>query len=731
MTIVFIILNLLMLISSYSMAYRFSGGANFSEKLITTFLLYFSQITFTLLLLGVVLKNLSSVSIIILNSAISLSLLLVFTLKKYSGKALPDFYYHCRGACSYLLKAKDVFLYILISLFFFQVVWLLIKIYFLPPHVWDVFAYHLHPVVEWLQKGMIPVSIDTPVIRLNRNPMGFKLLHSWIARFLGDITWLELPQFVYGLMTVLTSYALMLKMNISKTSALKYALSIYFIPLILMESRTCQDHLALTGALLMAAFYFIAVFFENKGSHILFLGLAFGLVLGTKISGPHIIIVFFLALLLAKGFKLSSILDFIKKNSRQSVLGIIAVFALAGYWYFKDISVLRSYLTTVSRLFRGKAGFIILLILAALIFLAWGLKKFPWNNWNKWSKVFKNKKVIIAGIIVIVIISGVGLVKSAGLIKIFARGQSSPKALLSDSSFYDRYPLLKAVKSDFTRNILAFPFRIKDIGLYIPYTPDFLEQSGFGIQFFALGLLAYALMAVLIFKKKYRAGVPGFIFIFSVVLLGTYFSYYYTSANYRLFMFFPVFGLMLWAFLWGKLAPAKYFRHFIDLLLVGMVLFNISVTFFDGNTDKNRWKTLFTMDNPLDRTSIKFSPFFDSKKQDWIFIDNYIPPGEPIGYLAHLDSWIFPYFDYRLKREIYHLRSLEGFRLVESVGKTARLDFNPIFSESLKQRGIHFIHINPHGARHLEKLVKPIFIDDPDVIKVTGNLYYFKWKRGQ
>jgi len=721
MTAIFVILNLLMLTSSYTAAYRFSAGGGFSEKLITTFLLYFSQITFTLLLLGVVLKNLSSVSIILLNSAISLSLLLVFTLKKYSWKALPDFYHHCRGSFSYLLKTKDIFLYILMSLFFFQVVLLLIKIYFLPPHVWDVFAYHLHPVVEWLQNGMIPSAIDTPVLRLNRNPMGVKLLHFWIARFFGDITWLELPQFVYGLMTVLTSYALMLKMNVTKTNALKYALSIYFIPLILIESRTCQDHLALTGALLMATFYFITVFFEKKGSYILFLGLSFGLVLGTKISGPHIIIVFFLALLLAKGFKLSSILDFIKKNTRQLAPGIIAVFALGGYWYLKDLSVLHSYLATISRLFRSRRGFIILLIPVVLVLLGWVFKKF------QWSKAFKNKKVIMAGIILIVIVSGVGLVKSAGLIKIFVRGQTSPKDLLTDRSFYAQYPLLKAVDSNFTRNLLVFPFRIKDIGMYIPYTPDFLEQSGFGIQFFALGLIAYALMTVLIFKKKYRAGATGFIFIFSVVLLGTYFIYYYTSANYRLFMFFPVFGLMLWAFLWEKLAPAKYYRRFIDLLLVGMILFNISVTFFEGNTDTNRWKTLFTMDNPLDRTSIKYSPFFDSKTRDWIFIDNYIPPEEPIGYLAHIDSWVFPYFDYRMKRKIYHMRSLEGFRLVRWGGKKDRLEFNPIFRESLKQRGIHFIHINPHGARHLRKLFKPIFIEDTDVIRVTGNLYYFKW----
>ena len=217
----------------------------------------------------------------------------------------------------------------------------------------------------------------------------------------------------------------------------------------------------------------------------------------------------------------------------------------------------------------------------------------------------------------------------------------------------------------------------------------------------------------------------GFVYIFSLVLLGTYFFYYYSSANYRLFMFFPVFGIILWACLAEKFNLSRYCLAFIHLLMIGMILFNMTVTLFEGNADKDRWKTTLTLANPRQRTSTQFSPLL--KGADWQFIDQYIRPEEPIGYMAHLDSWISPFFDNRMIRRIYHLRALSGFRLIKTGNGRRRLDFNPVFKESLKQHGIHFIHINPHGARHRQIYIKPIFASDKDLFRVTGNLYYFKW----
>ena len=718
MNIVFILLNFLVLTSSYVTALQFSGKSPFSEKLAATILVYTAQVTFTILFLGVVLRNLGFPGIIILNSVISLLILAVF--KKQSKEAFPDFYSQCRASFSYLIQSRDYFLYFLILLFSVQAILLLIKIYFLPPHVWDVFAYHLHPVVEWFQQNMIPASIDTPVVRLNRNPMGSKLLHFWIVKFAQDLTWVELPQFVSGIMLTLTSYALMLKMEIKKNIALRYAILIYFIPLILIESRTCQDHLVLTAASIISALYFVNVFFEKNYSQLLFLGLSFGLVLGLKISGAHILIIFFLALLLTKGFKLSPILDFFKKNGLQVLLGALAAFILGGYWYFKDLSIFISYLKTVERISAVKLAVMAVLLCMVILLL--------WLAFNKLRRIdfFKNKKVIIGAVVLISIIALVGVVKNAGLIKTFVFRNDSPSALLSDKTFYAQHPILKAVKSDFSRNVLLFPFRIKDIGRNNAYSADSLEQSGFGVQFFGFGLMAYAVMLILFFKKKYRDSIAGFVFLYSVTLLLTYFFYYFSKVNYRLFMFFPVFGIMLWAFLISKWDMPKIYLKFIDGLILVMILFNMAAVLFEGNSETKRWQDMLTMDNPVERTAIKYSTFF-IKGDDWLFIDRYIKPSEPIGYMAHTDSWIFPYFDNRMERRIYHLRSLKGFRLIVIDKKNDRLEFNPDFKESLKQRKIHYIHLNAQGVRNRREYSRHIVIDDKEVYPVTDNLFYFKW----
>lgn len=720
MNIVFIILNLLMVFSSHLASYRYFKKAHFSEQLIAAFLIYASQVTFSILFLGVVVKNLGLPWILALNGGISLFILLV--LRKTIKESIERSYEKILNFSKEIFRAKDFFLYLFAFLFATQIVLLLIKIYYLPPHVWDVFSYHLHPVVEWVQRNMIPSFIDSPVVRLNRNPMGPKLFHFWCVQFSGDIRWIELPQFIFGLLVPLTSYAVMLKLNLRKITASRYAILIYFIPLILIESRTCQDHLVLTGALLMAVLYFIDVFYEGKFSRVIFLSLALGLVLGTKISGPQIIFMLFPALLLSKGFNRFKILDFLKKNRGKILSGLVIMFLLGGYWYFKNNLILKVYSHKARSIFSLEVLAIGLSLFFLVFVLQKGLKK---HRAAVTGFMKKNRKVIIIFIIVISILASIGILQHMDLLKTLLAGYKSPTPLLGQASFYSAYPALRALKGPFLKNLLVFPFRVKDIGLYTSYTPDFLEKSGFGIQFFAFGLIAYIAGILFIAKKKYRNGVMGFILIFSTALLLSYFLYYFTPANYRMFMFFPIIGLILWAFISAKFAFRSYYLKIIDILILVMILFNTATCFFEGNMHRNKWKSTLTISNPLDRTAVKYSFFL--KGADWRFIDSYIPPGESIGYMGHCDSWVFPYFDNRLERKIHHLPSLPGFRLAAVDRKKARLKFNRTFVNSLKQRAISFIHLNPQGARDPKKREKRIIIDDKRVHRVSKNLYYFKW----
>jgi hypothetical protein len=719
--IIFILLNLLMIFAAHVVAYRYFRQSAFSGQLVTTCLIYLSQVTLSLLFLGVVVKNLQMTWIILLNGSISLAAIFLF--RRTVKESLQHSYKKIANFSKEILQAKDFFLYLFVVLFVTQLALLLIKIYYLPPHVWDVFSYHLHPVAEWTQQNMVPASIDSPVLRINRNPMGTRLLQFWCLSFTNDIRWLELPQFIYGLITMLSSYWIILKINVNKLIALRYAILIYFIPLILIESRTCQDHLALNGATLMGAVYFIDVFYEKKYDRIIFLSLALGLLLGSKISSIQIIVVFFLALLLSKGWNRGQAAEFFSKNRTQILLAVPIILLVGGYWFFKNTLIVKSYWSIARRVFSLKLLFIGFFAVFLVFILRMGWQKF------RIKELIRKKRFIIISIILIFIILGSFVViRHLDVVKTVVMGYDSPTPLLKDSSFYEDYPLLKVLKSRLLQNILAFPFRIKDLGYYTPYTPDFLEKSGFGIQFFVFGLVAYIMMTVyFVIKKAYRTNIVGFILIFSLVLLCSYFFYYFTSANYRMFMFFPVFGLVLWAFLFTIFDFPKYYARVIDFLILIMILFNISVCFFEGDMDNNRWKTLFTINNPLERTSIKYSPFFNKKAESWEFIDKYMAPGEPIGYTGHYDSWVFPYYDNRLERRIYHLPSIPGFQLINIDRKTRRLGFNAKFVENLQDRRIHFIHINPHGARRRKKYIKNIIIKDERVFQVTKDLYYFKW----
>ncbi|MCP5048329.1 MAG: hypothetical protein GY940_14250 [bacterium] len=717
--LLFILLNILMIFAAHLAAWRYSPKSAFSQQLITTFLLYASQITVSVLFLGVVVKNLDMGLILLLNGGGSL--FIIVALRGIITESILQTHEKIRRFSKEILGAEDIFLYLFICLFITQIIVLLVKTYYLPSHVWDVFAYHLHPVAEWFQQSMIPGSIDSPVVRVNRNPMGSRLFHFWSLGFSGDTRWVELPQFIFGLMVPLASYSIMSALDVKKNTALRYAILVYFIPLILIESRTCQDHLVLTGATLMAVVYFIAVFYKKDSSQLVFLALALGLLLGIKISSPHIIGVFFLALALGKGWRWREISAFLKENKRRILIGMAIVFTLGGYWFFNNQLILESYTSIFKKTMSLK------IVLAGLFLVLSGvlLRKIV-QKFSIASFIRNHRKPITGLIIIILVIGGYGLFKQRDLVNKLALDYKSPAPLLKSRAFYEDYPIFKPLRSRFLSNVLSFPYRVKDIGLYTSYTPDFLETSGFGIQFFAFGLLAFLGMFIrLIVKRGCRGEIAGFIFIFPVVLLLSYFFYYYTPANYRLFMFFPVFGIILWTYLTQSLRLPNYSLRFIDGLIVVMLLFNITTCFFEGNMDKNRWKTLFTIDNPLDRTPVKYSTFFKEGAEAWQYIDNYLPDGEPVGYMGHYDSWVFPYFDNRLERKIFYLPALPGFRPVSVNRDTHRLQFNPTFVEHLKRNRIHYIHLNPQGVHYTQ--AKRFTIEDERVYPVTENLYYFKW----
>jgi hypothetical protein len=718
----YLLLNLLMIFSSYLAACCCCKHISLSDTAITTFLFYISQVTFSLLFLGALVKNLGLLNILLLNGFVSLTIILL--LRKTIKTALSFSSRHLLGFSRQLRDSRDYFLYLFLFLFIFQIAATLVKIYYLPPHVGDVFSYHLHPVVEWFQQGQILSYTDTPVWRANENPLGTKPLHLWFILFFRDITWIELPQFLFGLLLSLSAYAIIRKLQVPQKNALRYAILIYFIPAVLLQSRTCQDHLVFAACTLLAVYYAITVFFQEQHSQVFPLLLALSLLFGIKKHAVLVMVVLLFLLLLSRGPK-------IWKTGKANPWGMMSgagIFILYGsYFIFSKKKLYEQLWNRHAGRFFTHIFLPLVLVIILFILLRQVIKKLrPGGYFQKIS--FKKKALagFIAVGLILLAISGL-IIKKRHLLKPLLQGHRNPTTEVMPSFSRD-WP---ALDSKLVKNLLAFPFRIKDIGLYTSYTPDLLEKSGFGLQFFAFGLISY-LMAVplCLGRRSGRTGIMGFLLWFAVLLLLVYFSVYFSRANYRSFIFFGAIGIMLWSAIPERLQLNRVFLSLVDMLILLMILFNGATCLFEGNMSASRWKTLFTIANPLERTSVKYASLINTSKEreTWEFIDRYIRAEESIGYFAGGAAWTFPYFDNRLKRRIYFLKNLPGFEL-EPRGKNGSpvrlLKWTPDFKASLKLRGIHFLHLSSQGIPRRLKIFMPE--NAGDICHVTGKLYYFKW----
>lgn len=726
--VLFLLLNLLVFFSSHLLCFGVRKHRDFSSHLVTSFLVYVVQISLSVILTGVFVQRLTPISLLLFNTA--LSSLIIFYWRNSIQDSMHYLYNRIHRLCKDLWQSKDILLFVLLSLFIFQVTLTVIKIYYLPPHVGDVLSYHLHPVAEWFQQAKLTNYMDSPVYRGNQNPLGAKYLHLWFILFNGEITWIELPQFLFGLMLAFTTYSLMLRLNVVRRIAMRMAVLIYFVPTVLLQSRTCQDHLIHAACSMAALLFLVDIVFKHRHDRIVFLGLTLAYLFGIKKHSVVVIAMLVPALFLSRGFNGRKIKAFFQSNSKPNIIAASILLAGATFYILNNQSFLNRLLGLTENNYSSYL-FKLLLPLTILIFLAILLKRLFKKSLKKWPDLrtlHRRPAVIAAAAFISLAVLAVLFIKTYPSIKPFLTGYKSP-LMRTNRQFLKKSPLLK---NKFIKNVLSFPFRIKDIGMYTPYTPDLLEKSGFGIQFFAIGLLSYfILFPLIIFKKEYRNSVMGFLLIFSLLLICIYFLSYFSWANYRSFLFLAIIGLVLWAYIQSRWLNKKYYRVYLDIMIVAMVLFNGLVCFFEGNQYPDRWKTAVTIDDPSQRTVIKYANLlktWSGPGESWKFIDNLISPGEAIGYSGGDDAWTFPYFDNRLKRKLYFLTSLPGFQIKKQIKGTTTyrmLQFNKDFRVSLKQRGIHYIHFSTQGTTHSKKLF--IAEDTRGVVKITPNLYYVKW----
>ena len=335
--IIFLLVNGIVVFSCWQLSnFLLRKQPSLSLHVVATIILSFAHVTVVVLLLGVVFRFLNAWSVPLLS-------VLMSTLTLWLSRKWQQQFLHPGGqALSEMFSGRDYFLVIIAALFILQALVLLLKVIWLPPHIWDVFVYHLPPAVEWYQQGFIPPVLDTSVARINGAPLGMTLLAYWFFIFFRDDFLVEMPMLLWALSLMPVSIAVMRQSGVSRSWSFKFAVLIFFLPIVLMQGVTNKDHLGLNIGLI-AGLLFLAEFIKHRYYPLLALAsTSFGLVLGYKIAAPiHVVVALsmFSALLV---FRHRSLL--FDRQSRQMLLKTIALSALvvcviSGYWYLRNLLV--------------------------------------------------------------------------------------------------------------------------------------------------------------------------------------------------------------------------------------------------------------------------------------------------------------------------------------------------------------------------------------------------------
>jgi len=334
---IFLLVNGLVMVSSWFLAnYALKNVQSISLRFVAAGVFFFVHITLVVLFLGVVIRSLNVFSVPLLSAIVSITVIFLCR-----SQHRPFFRVAGRGLTQ-TFSGRDYALYAVAGLFVLQVAVLLFKVVWFPPHIWDVFVYHLPPAVEWYQQGFIPPVLDTTVNRINGAPLGMTALAFWFFIFFRDDVLVEMPMLLWALMLVPVSFAVLRQSGVSRPWAFKFAVVIFFLPIVIMQAVTVKDHLGLNVGFI-AGLLFLAEFLKDRNYRFLLLtAAAFGLALGYKIAAPvHIVVALSVFLVLFWSRHRSSIFEQKHRRAlfRTVVLSAIIVIAISGYWYLRNLVV--------------------------------------------------------------------------------------------------------------------------------------------------------------------------------------------------------------------------------------------------------------------------------------------------------------------------------------------------------------------------------------------------------
>lgn len=319
--VTFLFMNCITATSSYLVTYKLLKIPHLADSLIAWLIVFFSQIVFTELVLGIFgLLNLPN--IIVLNLLI---LSIVWLVAK--NKAVNSSLCYCGKGLGYFFRDKTL-VFMLIVIAIFSIVKVFVNLVN-PPFGWDSLNYHFTFAVEWLKHGNLgmPITVfDDP--SPSYYPINGSLIYLWLIFPLKNVFLADLGQIPFFALALLSIYSISRKSSLNREYSFFVAGLFILIPNFFKQLQIAYVDVMVAGLFLVSLNYLFNLNEDFSWKNTFIFSASLGLLFGTKTIGlPY-------SFLLIAPFIYLSI-----KNTRGLYLlmiSLIIIFLLGGFSYARN-----------------------------------------------------------------------------------------------------------------------------------------------------------------------------------------------------------------------------------------------------------------------------------------------------------------------------------------------------------------------------------------------------------
>lgn len=681
-------MNAIVLMASYMVSGRIlrpvqQDRGHFVEVLIVTGLIYLAFILVLVLFFGVVVKTLSPWWIGPAALTICAGSFLLF------WKDRLPFFASLASFWRALRETADVWTWLFLGLLVLQIVLLLLKIYIMPVHILDSMAYRVLPAPMWVQMDHIPNVLDVPANEVNGRTLSIAVMAVWYFIFFGSDHWVNGAQYIASLTLLLLVYAIGRQCGLSRGFAIKAATLFFFMPLVLMESVTTQDHLAINMAFVASLYFLRAAFIKRSWVYAPIIGISIGLMFAFKNNAVVYLPVWIMTLLwlvIQQKLSISKCISSIQKRWATVSFSAMLSIVVGGFWTIRNLVVFHD---PFGLLFAPGANF----------------EEHIVDTLEESDEPHRQFLSDFTG-------------------QMHTSDSIQESGMHASGSVLE--PIINIIQNSLDNlysNLTGFFSMISDVGNFL-YTPVLENISGFGPQFFSFGLVALVFMILSVVLKQYRTRTTFYASIGLAMLL-VYFCVMHNDYAYRNFIFFPAlffpyFFTLVENHYKNNDVKGSVLNRVSPGVIQGMMLFSliwsIYFTIMPANANPIILREFFRIE-PHYQSPARYLRQFNKFRPIMRRLDE-LPIESGLAYVnSHQrNSWSYAFYD------VFWKRKVEYIPLLKKYFSCSKKDLNCIPEEAFKQRLMHdniaFVNTCFFGGACPG-------INDPEFLEIGKGLYYF------